>query len=169
MLILMPKEEAQKIISARYAHSLIEDKLIKLRQENPCLTLQALGDIIHRSRERVRQLLAKNNVATKRISLPKYQCQQCHRKIAKDNKSGFCRQCKHPNTYMDIPCFHCGKIVHRQIAAIKNNLTRGGHGNVFCDKSCFGKYIAAKTGFTVYPEHMNFRIKAANKAANYIN
>jgi len=45
-------------------------KVIQIRREDPCLTLQEIGDKVHVSRERVRQILEKAKLKTRGVYVP---------------------------------------------------------------------------------------------------
>lgn len=106
-------------------------KVIHLREKNPCMTLQAIGDACGISRERVRQILSEDGLKT--VSVRMYNvCLNCGKTTK--NKM-FCNvSCQKEYSHITVECFYCGKPIEKeQSQLVRGRLT-------FCSRSCKGKY-----------------------------
>lgn len=130
--------------------------LIRIRTNNPCATLQQIGDKYGVTREAIRQRLNKIGIETKAMPIPKpqYECLNCG--ILTYRRTGFCSKvCRHQYSYIKTECVVCGNIFTQNarylIWAIKHyNAPIRGH---FCSKQCFGKWLATNHGFIAHPEN----------------
>ncbi len=116
-------------------------EIAKMRHDNPCLTLQQIGNKYGISRERVRQVLAKQGAITKHYHEKiLYTCLNCGK--VTPNKSGICsKKCKTDYNQITLICDNCGKLFNR----VKNDIIRASNnenykGHQFCNNTCFGEY-----------------------------
>lgn len=132
--------------------------LAQLRRHNPCWTLKQLGAQMGVSGERIRQLLVAQGLGTRH----KRACVICKevRPISAFRNSGrnylayVCTPCwdarqaqLKANRRGTFFCGACGKELVRKISAVINNMRRGGHGQAFCNRVCFGKFTAKTAGW----------------------
>jgi hypothetical protein len=150
------------------------DEIVEARRAGH--TLQEIGDRHHLTRERVRQILAR---AAQRFGHPVSRaclgcgtivtgargraglCADCARRRARKRT---CRQCgtqfpvrNGAHTYCPDcqtetrPCAACGQPIvrdrTRQNATFRNR-------QWFCDRRCFGRWVALTYGFLAHPEHV---------------
>ncbi len=128
------------------------------RIKNSCATLREIGDKFGISRERVRQILAEENLPT--VSLRKrFLCNYCGKVIRKQNKL-FCNtKCFHEYTQVTLTCDYCGESFNRGMARVRGILRptftrQKGHSVMFfCNNICKGKYAGANYGFMAHPEN----------------
>lgn len=166
VLELVPLEKVEAAVAAWYAKmnppKVERGLVVALRQKNPCLTLQEVGDTVGVSRERVRQILAAEGRPTRRSYA--HTCQSCGKRTEQENKLGLCQACKTLLwTFADIPCFcGCGKIVRKRVAVIANNARHGGQGRVFYNRTCFGRWAGRNRGWgrNQLPETAKLRVLA---------
>jgi len=114
-----------------------------IRRNNPCATLQVIGDEVGLSRERVRQILKKEGLTTAHyIESPyKFFCPEC----GKPTRWKFCnKQCRDKYLYIPVTCDNCGKINYRLqstvLYRVKNKLNLY-NGHYFCNKRCQGQWM----------------------------
>ncbi len=131
--------------------------LIGLRKTQPCATLRELAAQTGVSRQRVHQLLAREGQPTRHQHQYKHLCAVCGKRLTRTPTTGRCRRCQKAYNRADIPCAECGKLVSRRLAQIVNNARCGGHGRVFCDRVCFGRWIGKNKGFRAHPEISRLR------------
>jgi len=122
-------------------------KVVGLREQYPCMTLQQIGDKTNLSRERVRQILSKSNRPTIHFK-QKYICNNCEN-IIKNHVSRFplfcdskCRdeyRLKHP-TKVTVICEQCGKSSIRYLS----RLLKPKSGYSFCNRHCHATWLYSK-------------------------
>lgn len=126
--------------------------VIKERQENPCATLQQLGDKANVCRERARQILKKERLSTRHFT-PRYICLQCGKDLAY-RKRPFCSwECKAIYNMIPVECSECGTVFYRTWNNAFWRLNRNVSGVMFCSKQCQGKYCGKNFGFLSHPEN----------------
>lgn len=134
--------------------------IIRVRSNNPCATLQEIGDRFGITRERVRQILKEAGEQT-RAYVQTYLCYHCGKNLGR-RKKVFCnKQCQHDYYHMRVPCEICGQLSEYSIAVLAWRVKHMKHKQklFFCSRVCHGKWLAANYGFTVYPEHATGRPK----------
>ena len=142
----------------------------KLLEEDPRMTLQAIGDALGITKERARQIieinnykfahpnsLFRNNKDTKEIiRLPKLLkirgCSECGTKISSQNKGGMCSSCRKESNRIKLICTNCGKqaTLSSQASAmrrshIKRNIVKNPDIE-FCSQDCSSKYVGRRWG-----------------------
>ena len=117
------------------------DKIIALRWTNPCLTLQAIGDQVGVSRERVRQILKRTGLPTKHYKQT-YTCIVCRNIITHCGNKYFCSQkCRMKYHRIPVECNYCGKIIKRRISEILHYSDKIQRNYSYCNRTCFGKWL----------------------------
>ena len=125
------------------------NRVIELRQENPDMTLKAIGEKVGISRERVRQILKREGLTTVSTNghttsyrVPRGKCKTCGDQIGLDKEldakycSRACIQTK-GRAISFITCYRCGKVksapkTEAKWRAIKNEHT-------YCSRTCVTK------------------------------
>ena len=123
----------------------VRDKVIKIRTNNHCITLQGIGDICGISRERVRQILKESGNETcsyKRIVT--YKCLVCGKEYHPSQRTTtskkFCsKECRYNYNHPIVECIQCHNLF--KISTI-NQLIR--YNNSFCSRTCKSKYYGFK-------------------------
>lgn len=135
--------------------------VIQYRKEHPESTLQQIGDIFHISRERVRQLLKRDQVRTTHVHNYKNKCKECGKRLSAKTKTMTCMDC-HRATAI---CAYCGKTIHRGKALLSRHLKDQtnrkikSQGKYYCDRKCFGAHLGKTVGFAAHPEHASGKTK----------
>jgi hypothetical protein len=115
-------------------------EIAKMRHDNPCLTLQQIGNKYGISRERVRQVLAKQGTTTKHYIKRQYsECLNCGKQTT--NKLYCTKKCRTDYNQITLVCDNCGKSFNRKksdIIRTSNNENYKGH--QFCNSTCTGEY-----------------------------
>jgi len=117
-------------------------EVLKLRQNNPCFTLQTIGDIVGLTKERVRQLLKHANLNTKSFKGISF-CINCGCEIKGNNRLTrlFCsKQCRYQYNEIPLYCDTCGKLFYRQ-KHIVAAASRKGYKHNFCSQHCKGVHL----------------------------
>ncbi len=117
-------------------------RVVKLRQENPSMTLTKIAYIVGISRERVRQLLVDASLPTQ-IPKQTFQCPMCGKQVRKLIRSGFCSlKCQAASRMMTLICDYCGNTFTRpDYKAVYNTTLKGYKGHFFCSRECFGQWV----------------------------
>jgi YHS domain-containing protein len=137
----------------------INEFIIRERIDNPGATLKQIGDKYNRSYERVRQILAKNNLPTRHCRTkyhPKYICNQCHQVIDQTKTAAklFCSpECKQAFYLATLECDGCGKLFQMEIWRLKRKIVNHLQEYFFCSRRCRGRIIGLKYGFAAHPEN----------------
>ena len=118
------------------------EDIVRIRRQEPCATLQNIGSRCGVTRERVRQILAKEGLPTAKIT-------------------GYCRECGEPltqkyqrycpnkcfNIYRQrmknilVSCSYCGNLFPRERSAI-NAMAARDYQHAFCNHICHAKWIS---------------------------
>lgn len=111
------------------------EKIIELRRNNPCMTMQWIADRVGVSRERIRQVLSAAGLRTWSTCINIFfYCVHC----GKPSKREFCsRQCKKEHNRVSVACFNCGTIINRKIVEITRSKRH------FCTRGCFNDWRRA--------------------------
>jgi DNA-directed RNA polymerase subunit RPC12/RpoP len=156
-----------KIVGNLYGHLNIKaplDSVEKTRLNNPCATLEQIANKYNISRERVRQRLATAGLPTRRIKQP-YLCLNCGKEFTPQNKvPKFCSQkCRHEYHNPLVECVECGKLFRIRLGYLKRKIKNGRADNLFCSKTCYGKYFGREFGFVAHPENATHRLPKWSK------
>jgi predicted nucleic acid-binding Zn ribbon protein len=147
----LPKRNTSKVYKKGNMNNKIENRnltLVKYRQNNPCLTLQEIGDEFGITRERARQVLSKHNAPTvhktdKLIML----CRQCG-KPCPGKRTTFCsNKCSFDYHHVWLTCDYCGKTFPRMVSLVllyPSRLAHNPQNYTFCNHSCQGKYFSER-------------------------
>ena len=93
-----------------------------------------------------------------REKIPYYHpCPRC-RKIMIRRPSLLCRKCLDASKWIKIACSECGKLFPRYAHEIVHNTSKKSYQHFFCDRHCFGKWLAKNYGFPVHPKH-RYKVK----------
>jgi len=117
----------------------------KTREANRCATLQQIGDKYGVTKERVRQILSREQLPTRAIIERKIvYCLHCGKETP---NLKFCsHECQQAYHSVEAVCSQCGRMFSlRQselIARTKHNTT----GLLFCSKQCYGKWFGTNYG-----------------------
>jgi len=116
------------------------ESIIKERKNNLCATMQDIGIKYGVSRERVRQILCRAGLPTKKW-VQMYQCNQCGKEMRR--KGVFCsRQCEHQYHSVTLVCRNCKKEFARRASLTRWSLRYGRKEDKdwFCSNKCKGEY-----------------------------
>lgn len=136
----------------------LKKNIVRARRNNPCATLQELGNRFGVTRERVRQVLLQEGKPTSAYRQT-YLCNQCGKDMgvkARWRKFFCSERCYHDYTHIQVACSYCGELNEYSISLLVWRLKHGQHSSdlFFCSKCCHGKWLAEKHGFSAYPEHI---------------
>jgi hypothetical protein len=121
--------------------------IVDYRLNNPCLTLQAIGNKFGLSRERVRQLLARANVKTSNYLWDKKtRCIICGKRSSGCHQFRMCRECYTKQHYITLICAMCNKPFEVQQWTILHPDEK--RHRKFCSRQCFNKYRVLKSHLT---------------------
>jgi hypothetical protein len=123
-------------------------KVIRLRRANCYMTATEIGHIVGVSRERVRQILDKNNLRTSSIKRKNLTCLNCGGTFSVGIASPARRFCSTKCSYEYcnplVECGYCHAMFRRKQSQICCKLMK--HTGYFCNKTCFGHYVAEHYG-----------------------
>ena len=128
-------------------------QVVSLKRSYPCYTLQAIGDKVGVSRERVRQILKSAGEHTKAWR-PKRLCANCGKKLihryhpANDRKERFCsKECYSQYHHITLECELCHKFFRRVISEILHyDDASHRYNHTFCSRQCFGRWLGLHYG-----------------------
>jgi hypothetical protein len=136
----------------------VTKRVIDMRSKDAYLTLQAIGDAIGISRERVRQILSEHSdlptVANKRRIF--FKCLQCgivfwlSPSRQRHGEGRFCTMaCKKQWHLIPAICHHCGKLF--QTKKWNHMALRGANpdAKIFCGRQCVGRWLGSS-----YPQKL---------------
>ena len=127
------------------------------RMKNPCATLEQIGQKFGVSRERIRQILQRANLPTRRFVQHNFICLQCGKEFTCKWPRRFCSpECSRRYHNPSLVCSECGILFERRLKTIlHNNGARGYKGRgMWCSKQCFGKWFGNNYGFSAHPENI---------------
>lgn len=137
--------------------------VIRARRNNPCATMQQIGDRYKITRERVRQILVEAGKPTSAFQQT-YLCPNCGGELprgkqsrARQGKGTFCnKQCQYDYGHIKIACDYCGELKEYRIKTIIWHIEHGQKCKYFfCSKVCQGKWLGENYGST--GNHRNIR------------
>ena len=118
------------------------ERVAKIRQKNPCATLEEVGQRVGVTRERVRQLLKAQGLPTMSYRPSRlFECLNCGASFP--NRQGpkyqpkYCsRSCAHEHRVITLACLQCGSLFKRRETYI---LPRSRYKNpgMFCSTDCY--------------------------------
>lgn len=140
--------------SVPYPHpmALRDLALISYHEENPRATLKEMGQEFAITRERVRQILSRVGLRTRRTR--KYICQDCGKALAGATKSGRCRECQKVFNRITLTCAICGLVFQRRRRLHFPTKHPRILAEAFCSKKCYGRFIGLHHGFVAHPENI---------------
>lgn len=129
-------------------------------QATPFGALTEVGKKFGVTREYVRQIA--NAMGMGRLYKESRVCLECGGEKAA--ASQLCQSCYQASRKVTLPCNNCGAPVTRSAAALvrriaKDITTSTPHGSatysgdVYCNRRCFGRWLAREHGFTAHPEN----------------
>lgn len=121
-------------------------KVVRIRQSNPCATLEKIGQQVGITHERVRQILYEAELPTKRYYQPSqlYECLNCRKPTP--NKKYCSKECRYEHTHPLVECDICHQLFRRRHTDLFNP-SSGTHNHYFCSKSCQGRWLAKNYGW----------------------
>ena len=121
--------------------------VVSMRNKSACATLQDIADNLGISRQRVHQILKKEDLRTKHYTQKtRFECQVC----GKTSSHKFCSvECKKKWHEIPVTCTTCGKLFTRS----RRQLLAHYKEFLFCSRECFGKWAAEHYGFKAHPEN----------------
>jgi len=133
------------------------EKIIRLRNQNPCFTYKNIGLRVGCSQERIRQILVK----AQKAGLVQYaananyyldrRCKNCDQLMR--TSSVFCSpQCRHDYYYISVRCDQCGELreIRKSEYIRQHNTpshTRQPYSRFFCSRRCLGKWFGTNIGW----------------------
>ncbi len=128
-----------------------EKVVIALRKSNPCATLEEIGGDVGVTRERVRQILNKANLPTKKY-ITTYLCNHCGDPIPRRRtyqNPKFCStKCYSAYSRIQIACTFCGTLKEYRAKEVTWKIENRGRSSslFFCSKQCQGKWFGKNYG-----------------------
>ncbi len=124
----------------------VSASVIEIRKTNPCATLQTISDKVGVTSERVRQILKKNELPTRRWRQT-YLCIVCGKEIVvhyrKSYHSPFCsNECNYEYHHIILMCHKCGKSFSRRVSDFLSYPSRSNSIKVytFCSRECYHQW-----------------------------
>ena len=122
-------------------NEVMREHVIRIRIQNPCLTLQRIGDHVGLTRERVRQILASEDCETKAYKKIK-RCFRCD-KVFTANKKYCSSECylkdiaeQREKNNIEVSCSYCGKMTIRYAPQLISVWNSGRQKQCFCSRKC---------------------------------
>lgn len=129
-------------------------RAIEIRQKSPCLSSQDIAKKLGVSRERIRQILSRENLPVRRVRTFKYKCNHCGKPT---NNRLFCSmKCQSDYHTISLTCDFCGKLFNRKSYAEQRNIRIHNSELIFCTKQCQGSWLANNHGFVVHPKNRGY-------------
>lgn len=151
------------------------EKIISLRQNNPCLTMAKIAKLVGLSDGRVWQILKMANLPTSHLVPEKnYVCKYCTKVFPSPYPKIYCsKECRHASSHVHVKCDVCGILIEKPMHQIrwrlagKNKLQRQGQSLFFCTKKCYGKWLGNEKGFKKHPERQKLAVKKRLGSSKY--
>jgi hypothetical protein len=129
--------------------------ILQKRKANPCATLEEIGSKVGVSKERVRQILNSENLPTKHWIQRYYICNRCGLIFFAGHGQSrlFCTpRCRILYYQAILSCDECGKLFTLRYSQVRERVMRGCQ-HFYCSRSCKGRAIGKKFGFSAHPEN----------------
>jgi hypothetical protein len=124
--------------------SLRDQKILDFRKKNPCLPLRVIGDHYGISKQRIDQIIRRNNL---KIEKPKRYCAQCN-SVLPSRLSKYCsRECLSDSRRIAVQCEECGKIFFRRTVEVVRRIGEKGYSHIHCSYKCHGTWAGRTVGF----------------------
>ena len=148
----------------------VAQRIIALRQQNPCMTLEAIAQApgVGRSRERVRQVLGRAGLQRAHYKPPPkvWLCMRCGQPCPRRNTRYCSKECKYEDAHPWVACTGCGELFRRRLSQVTAKSRRAASGaanktprgearytlDMFHSRSCYGRHIGRIVGFLAHPE-----------------
>lgn len=132
------------------------DDIAEYRRNHPCATLRNIAQQFGVTRERIRQILSREGLPTKRQSFyinRTYEvCPRCGG--YKCRKAKFCKECSHEMAWIQVACERCGVLLKpMRVSHLIRNNTKRKTDMILC-RHCRGKDLGTKYGFGSHPKHV---------------
>jgi len=139
--------------------------VLAIRRRDPSALMAKIALGLGISRERVRQILTKEFLATQVACFRPDQrshcclrCGQAMSRLGSYHKSaevvGWCVICVRESKLVELMCTGCGAPFLRAVRLVAQAVSRGAQ-LVFHSKSCQGSYTARRYGFLAHPENIH--------------
>ena len=125
----------------------LKSQILELKKQNPKRTLEAIGNEVGLSRQRVHQVLTGEGIDTHKDHPT---CDGCgivlqpskKRPYIDTNGNRHCATCRDQMVYGIYICTDCGSTVRRR----RKSILRTKPKYIFCDKKCQGHYLGVNYG-----------------------
>jgi hypothetical protein len=111
---------------------------IEYRKSFPEMTLREIGDAVGYTRERIRQILSEENLATRssgrKFSKPKDPCLTCDQPVPRRRMLYCSPQCRHPQGKTTFSCTQCNQPVTVMTSVYKSRTSKSS--NIYCNRTC---------------------------------
>ena len=111
---------------------------VDYRKAFPEMTLKEIGDAVGYTRERVRQILSTENLATRssgRIDgKPKSLCGTCNQPVPRRRMLYCSQECRYPNRETTFICSYCKQSVTVMTSIYNSRASRSS--NIYCNRTC---------------------------------
>ena len=116
------------------------EKIINYRKNYPEMTLEAIGNEIGVSKQRVAQVLIEANIETRSLNkIPKELplCKRCGKTVSTQRRIYCSNDCRYPEGKKVINCYYCKKEVILFNSQYKSRITKYTH--LHCSRVCYFK------------------------------
>lgn len=120
------------------------EQVKELRAKYPCYTLQSLANIAGVSKERVRQILASENLDTRHVAA---YCRYCNAPLVNKSNDYCSPECQYKDTHIQISCSECGKLFWVYKSKFKYEEIKRGRKFWFCSNDCKGRWFGENHGW----------------------
>ena len=111
---------------------------VEYRKAFPEMSLQEIGDAVGYTRERIRQILSKENLATRssgrKVSRPQDPCLRCNQPVPRRRMLYCSPQCRNPQGQTTFSCAQCNQSVTVMTSVYKSRASRSS--NIYCNRTC---------------------------------
>jgi len=111
---------------------------IEYRKSFPEMSLQEIGDAVGYTRERIRQILSKENLATRASgrgpNRPQDLCLRCNQPVPRRRMLYCSAECRNPNGKTTFNCSYCNQSVTVMTSDYKSRSSRSS--NIYCNRTC---------------------------------